>query len=150
MKVAPEALRSVARKVLETTAFAIVMPEEESGPAAGPMLRATVRFDGPAAGCFALAIPESVMPALANNMLGRDETEPCSSQEIADALGELANIMCGNALFHVAGPAAVFDLAPPEVASAAEGVRTTPGGTSVIMPLANGFAEVSCVLEDGL
>jgi len=150
MKVTPEALRSVAREVLETTAFAIVMPEEEGGPVAGPMLSATVRFDGPSMGAFALAIPESVMPALANNMLGRDEGEPCTGQEIADALGELANIMCGNALFHVAGPAAVFDLAPPEVASSAEGVRTPPEGTSVIVPLANGFAEVSCVLEDGL
>jgi hypothetical protein len=46
-------------------------------------------------------------------MLGVDEP-PATAQQY-DALGEIANVICGNLLPRIAGPQAVFQLSPPRL-----------------------------------
>ena len=71
----------------------------------------SVAFDGAHAGCLTLRVSDDIFRALAENMLGLegDEAEPWRW----DALGEMANVMCGNALPYILGAHARLTLAPP-------------------------------------
>ncbi len=67
-----------------------------------------VAFSGPSHGGVIMQLSGGVLPALAANMLGLDD--PTSGHDQRDALGEAANVICGNVLPRVAGSAAVFAL----------------------------------------
>jgi len=108
---------AIALRVAATLAFeelgllcvgaAVDTPSEpEALPAA-----VSVAFDGARAGCLTLRVSDDVFRALAENMLGLegDEAEPWRW----DALGEMANVICGNALPYVLGPDVSLRLAPP-------------------------------------
>ena len=71
-----------------------------------------VAFSGPAHGGVILQLSGGVLGALAANMLGLEETIAASDQH--DALGETANVICGNVLPRIAGPTAVFALGVPQ------------------------------------
>ena len=80
-------------------------------------------FAGAAAGTLTVRATDDVARAVAANMLGLDAAE--DARLVQDALGELANVICGNVLPELAGRAAVFHLdAPRAVAPAA--VATAP------------------------
>src|SRR5512135_2068103 len=59
-------------------------------------LEASVRFDGPVAGRLVLRTADPVLAAVTENILGA--IEPANPEYQEDALGELANIICGSAL----------------------------------------------------
>lgn len=89
-------------------------------PAAGPETAAAdaplaggvrVAFDGPWRGAVVLRATAGVLAAAAANMLGTG-TPPAEPLQ-RDALGELANVLCGNLLPTLAGRAAVFELQAP-------------------------------------
>lgn len=71
----------------------------------------SVAFDGAHAGCLTLCVSDDVFRALAENMLGLDgdDAEPWRW----DALGEMANVICGNALPFILGTQARLTLAAP-------------------------------------
>ena len=54
----------------------------------------------------------NVLPLIAANMLGVDETPSESQQD--DALGEIINVICGNMLPNISSPEAVFDVGIPQ------------------------------------
>ena len=108
---------AIALRVAATLAFeelgllsvgsAVVPPSAlEALPAA-----VSVAFDGAHAGCLTLRVSDDVFRALAENMLGLDgpDAEPWRW----DALGEMANVICGNALPYILGTHAYLTLAPP-------------------------------------
>jgi len=104
-----------------------------------------VRFTGPLAGRLVLNVSRGVLPGVAGNMLGI-EPEEVSESDSLDALGELANVICGNVLPEIAGDRAMFDLsrpAPPVTSPAA------PPQTRVEVGLEAGRAEVAIYLEAG-
>lgn len=72
-----------------------------------------VAFRGPLTGALELRVSDALLPQIAANMLGFMEQPAAQLQQ--DAMGELANVICGNVLPDVAGPAAVFDLDAPVV-----------------------------------
>ncbi len=151
-QVSEEIIGRVAKEVLETMAFAFVMPggEDELAEADVP-LRATVRFEGPARGAVCLTMPTVVVPELVMNMLGDDEGKTPTTQQQHDAVGELANVMCGNLVQRLAGPKAVFTLHPPQITSGEEvGDLCASGGalTAARVPLENGWAELALVLDE--
>lgn len=74
---------------------------------------AVVDFDGPIHGRLAVRLSGGVLPALAANMLGDDESPSLVMQR--DALGEVANVICGNVLPRLVGAAAVFNLRAPRL-----------------------------------
>jgi CheY-specific phosphatase CheX len=101
--------------------LALLFPESELTPeqAAEPFeTTVSVDFRGPLTGRLVLRASACVMPAIAANMLGEDESRQIPLQR--DALGELANVICGNVLPIVAGAEAVFHLSAPRVHSAGE------------------------------
>ncbi len=84
--------------------------EQEAAPV---RMVARVGFVGPLEGNLEVHLAGDVLSALAANMLGEEGmTNPAV---IRDALGEVANVICGNVLPDVAGYQAVFDLAAPVV-----------------------------------
>lgn len=71
---------------------------------------AAVAFEGPRAGWLELYVSARTLPPLTATMLGDDEAPELMQ---IDALGELANVICGNLLPAVAGADAVFRLGSP-------------------------------------
>ena len=150
MKVNEETLARVAHEVLGTMAFAFVTPDAAEFQPGQETLAARVRFSGPFSGSVVLRVPKQVLPELAGNMLAKDEGDACTQQEQHDALGELANMMCGNLVAEEAGPGPVFDLEAPEVAVCAD----PPGSgapedrcASMRLGLENGWVELTMVLD---
>jgi len=70
-----------------------------------------VRFHGSFSGEIVLEVEDQILPAIASNMLGEDG--PVEPQMMQDALGEMANVICGNALPAIAGKTEVFRLESP-------------------------------------
>jgi CheY-specific phosphatase CheX len=72
---------------------------------------AIVRFRGPFEGSLSVRITRDVLPTLTANMLGDDH--PQGEQLERDAIGEIANVICGNVLPTIAGDDACFILECP-------------------------------------
>ncbi len=70
-----------------------------------------VPYSGPFTGALYLGAAPDVALAVADNMLG-EEMMPTVEQQW-DALGEVANVICGNALAELYGAQNVFDLGRP-------------------------------------
>ena len=73
----------------------------------------SVDFTGPFTGKLVLRVCGDVLNELTANMLGEDEN-PLPDQ-CWDALGEIANVICGNVLPQIAGMREVFNLSGPEM-----------------------------------
>ena len=110
------------QSALETTAFLIAEPGAQAADADAdadadaavppPPFVATVAFEGARSGAFRIEFPARILPVLAANVLGEDESPSEETQR--DALGELANIICGNVL-PAFDPGGSYSLAPPAV-----------------------------------
>jgi hypothetical protein len=72
---------------------------------------AAMGFRGPFRGQLAVHLFGDLLPTLSANMVGEDQVTDPALQ--ADTMKEIANVICGNLLPMIAGPAAVFDLEPP-------------------------------------
>jgi CheY-specific phosphatase CheX len=77
----------------------------------------SITFQGPYNGQLVVLTCGEMLPMLAANMLGEDEA---SEREQRDALGEVANVICGNMLPGLAGAKAVFNLSAPQFISITE------------------------------
>lgn len=124
----PESLEAIlvaaTQRALETTAFLFAEPGSPDGagdadPAAAAADRtsfaATVAFTGSHHGALSIEFPARLLPVLAANVLGEDEAPDEATQR--DALGELANIVCGNVL-PALNPDGKYSLGPPAVCTA--------------------------------
>jgi len=104
-------LVEITTAVLEQLAF--FFPVEADGPppcGTGDGL-VGVDFVGPLKGRLLVRFSEGALPEFAMNMLGEDETPDVARQQ--DALGELANVICGNVLPRIVGAMAIFSLSAP-------------------------------------
>lgn len=150
MQVSEQALADVAREVLETMAFAFVMPETiDVGDSLDHVVRASVRFRGPFAGIVHLTVPAAIVPNLVANMLGECDGGDFNEEQQHDALGELANVMCGNLVQQVAGPEPVFELDAPtiEAGSAAAPLAPLEDVHAARLPLDEGWAELAVKID---
>jgi len=113
-----EILLSVAEETFESLAFLLPMPEPDGPIENCPAAVVSVRFRGPFDGKVIVTLPETVLGELTCNMLGLDDGDNVSVDTQHDALKELANVVCGNMLPEIAGPAAVFNVDGPEIVDA--------------------------------
>jgi hypothetical protein len=109
----------------------------------------TVSFSGPVRGRIVVAMGGGALPTLAANMLGQEDAPPPAVQR--DALGEVANVICGNVLPRVAGVTAVFSLGAPhaERSWAAACARGGTPAAHVAFTLEGGRADIALFLEAG-
>jgi hypothetical protein len=85
-------------------------------------------------------------------MLGEDEDTVLPEQQQHDALGELANVICGNVVQALAGPQPVFRLDSPRIdPNPAPGSSPASGQslTSTCISLESGWVELVLCVEDG-
>jgi CheY-specific phosphatase CheX len=116
-------LFEAAKKILEESAFALVDPAhedfeisaEDSGQKAF-----SIDFAGSFSGSLLFIMPSSLSVSLASTMLGEEEGSALDDLKTDDAMGELANIICGNLLPLIAGPREEFSLMKPRAISAGE------------------------------
>ena len=102
--------------------LALLFPEHDLSPdqAAVPLdVAVSVEFRGPLTGRLVLRASSNILGSIAANMLGEDASRERPLQR--DALGEIANVICGNVLPAIAGVEVVFNLSAPHVY---EGVET--------------------------
>ncbi|MDM7996894.1 MAG: chemotaxis protein CheX [Acidobacteriota bacterium] len=91
-----------------------LMPRSDSADAAQEArISAAVHFNGPFSGCLIVSVAPSMLPQLAANMLG--EAEQANELMERDSLGEIANVICGNALPAIYGFEPVFHLDAPTI-----------------------------------
>jgi two-component system chemotaxis response regulator CheY len=115
-RITEQLLDQVAHIIFKRLAFLTLQPQEPDGQVLpGSRIRAMMRFVGPFRGTLIMDASEKLLPILHNNMLGLDRDYPNTEQERLDALGEMANVLCGNLLELLAGPSMVFDLGAPNI-----------------------------------
>lgn len=106
-------LRQATASTFEELAF--LFPEDECSESQleAPLdATVTVDFHGPMRGRLVLRVSSCLLPAIAANMLGEEESHKVPLQR--DALGEMTNVVCGNLLPALAGADAVFRLDAPQ------------------------------------
>ena len=107
---AEKTLYRTAAVIFEEMGFLLPIPGDApigDSPAAG----ASVSFSGPFSGMLIVRVTRDALPVLSTNMLG--EPAPADARVERDALGEVANVICGNVLPAIAGPDTVFHLKTP-------------------------------------
>jgi len=108
-------LYKAATLAFEELGFLLPTPEiDEQQLNARVEAAVSIDFEGPFSGNLLLRICGGVLPILAANMLGEEEAPSKSLQY--DALGEIANVICGNMLPGIAGSKNVFHVNPPRMA----------------------------------
>jgi CheY-specific phosphatase CheX len=135
-------LRQATEQTFEALAF--MFPSEPAQSRPEPTVAAEVAFTGPRAGCVRLTIPRRLAAPLAGNMLGLEDEQPTTEQQ-ADALGEMANVICGNLLPALAGDEAVFDVLAPQVLDGDCPEPPNPAARTRLA-FAEGWAEVTLSL----
>jgi len=73
----------------------------------------SVDFEGPFSGKLLLRVCGGLLPIIATNMLGEADVPSKSVQY--DALGEIANVICGNMLPEIAGSNYIFHVSAPKI-----------------------------------
>lgn len=108
----------------------------------------TVPFEGPLRGRLELEVFGGILRIVVANMLGAGDGRSIESQH--DALGELANVICGNILPALAGDQATFNLGTPRLVPAASLSRLHQTPTvGVDVGLDKGRASVFLYIEGG-
>lgn len=108
---------------------------------------ASVEFSGILTGKLLLSVYGDILPTLAANMLGSDGAPPVTQQH--DALGEIANVVCGNVLPSLTGPREVFKISAPRVTGSDDLVaRQTDRPTAQVdLALTEGRARISLYVD---
>lgn len=107
-------LCSAAARTFEDLCFMITLgddAQDRDDPQA--KAQASVQFTGAFSGKLVLRASDSLLTALAANMLG--DPDDVTDQQQMDALGEAANVVCGNLLPDIAGSEEVFRISAPQV-----------------------------------
>lgn len=105
-------LRDAAVTTFEQVVFLLPdTPPDEQQRGVPVQAVATIAFSGPAAGVLQVHACEGLLPRLLENMMGQQVT---SESLQLDALGEIANIICGQIFPHL-DPVSAFAQEPPQV-----------------------------------
>ncbi len=147
MKAAEQALYQAAALTFEELGFMFTTGEVDETQLASPIEAAvTVDFTGPLKGKLELRVTDGLLEAIASNMLGEDT--PPSIEMQRDALGEMANVICGNVLPAVSGSQEIFRLSAPKVISLNDVSSGNSEPTAAVnIGLENGRADVLIYLE---
>ncbi len=130
-------LYKAAALTFEELSFLLPTPEmDEQQLNAQVEAAVTIDFEGPFSGKLLIKICGGLLPVIAANMLGEEEL-PSKSQQY-DALGEIANVICGHMLPAIAGSKDIFHVASPKIC---ESIDFTPMA-EVQMGLGQGRADL--------
>ena len=140
-----DALAETSVGVLEDLCFVCPDPTDDGEPSSRVALTVEVSFAGPVAGKLALRFLDVPREEIAAAMLGESADE-VSESDLRDAMGEVANVICGQLLPRIGGSQAVFDLGPPTFF---EGQTPAPADAFVALAALGGRVEVSLFVSSG-
>ncbi len=121
-----EALGDAAQSVLETMFFMVAEGEAEPVfPAETKLIRTSMTFTGWWNGTFEMRTAVNCARTIAESFVGMDED--MSPTGVSDVMCELANMVCGSTLSHLAQDR-IFDLSAPSTGPAAECEMTAVRG----------------------
>ncbi len=132
-------LSRVFSQIAENLAFMFIEPQDDEPlpPPEGPCVMTQMNFKGPFSGSLALAVPITMCPIIAANVLGVDPDDELVVKKPYDALNELLNVTCGNLLTAIAGDEPVFDLTIPQVTQLDEAawnaLKSSPGTLGLVL-----------------
>lgn len=107
-------LYKAAAMTFEELSFMLPTPEiDEQQLNAQVEAAVSVDFEGPFSGKLLVKVYGGLLPILAANMLGEEEVTSRTQQY--DALGEIANVICGHMLPGIAGSKDIFHVSPPRM-----------------------------------
>lgn len=140
-----QALFRTTVSTFEELGFVVPAETPEDGDAAPvEAASAEVRFTGPRNGRLSIAVEERLLGEIAANMLGAEGA--ISEETRRDALGEIANVLCGNLLPEIGGPGGRFKIEAPVIVPSEE--ETLFGeAIRVILDFDSGRAEARLMLE---
>jgi CheY-specific phosphatase CheX len=148
-------MSSSAEKILYRKAALIfeelgfLLPRAESYEIDGAaLLSASVSFQGPFAGCLLVSIGHGVLSALATNMLGDNRQSDEFFEK--DALLEISNVICGNALPAIYGAEKDFHLDVPvlfEESNSADLESEYTQDAHISIGFEQGFAEITLFVK---
>ena len=139
-----EALAQAAGLTFEELGFLFPACETSSPQAAANFSNSViVNFHGDGHGTMVLNVSPELLPVIAENILGDEET----SEEVQlDALGEVANVICGNVLPMIFGKSSVIRMDAPEHS---EFNSTDECAGEVHLGFDEGCADVLLYLDEG-
>ncbi len=143
-------LRRATLSTFEDLGFVLPAAKiDDEQAAVGLSWSARVAFHGPVDGWLEVRVSNEVASQLAANMLGCEEVIESATKQ--DALGEIANVICGNLVPALGTPQDVFDLDAPQL-SAIEGDETPSRDGTVLLELGidGGRAELELLLDRGI
>ena len=124
-----DTLRQVVADVLERFAFSFVDDDKPQFHDTEVLL-SDLAFKGPVQGKVGLSLSRDLATELGVNILGVDP-ESAPPETAHDAIKELTNIICGDLLFRLYGPQAVFDLCVPQLHTTSGGAAPKPNAAVV-------------------
>ena len=149
-------MNSSAEKILYRKAALIfeelgfLMPRSDNGEAFhGDSTNAMVSFKGPFSGCLLVSLSSEMLSLLSSNMLGEERRADTFMEH--DSLGEIANVICGNALPAIYGFEPVFHLDAPQLLDDAAALLNDPGykrEAEVNISFDTGHAAVTLLIEN--
>lgn len=113
-----ETLLDAAKEVFETMIFmSITEKEDQEAAIVGNAYLGTISFKGDIAGCLGVTFEEAAAKAVAANMLCLEPDEAVSEADLADAVGEVANMVMGGVKSRLLGEIGSIELSIPTVIS---------------------------------
>ncbi|MHC4425098.1 MAG: chemotaxis protein CheX [Planctomycetota bacterium] len=111
-----DALLTGATEVFETMIFMdINESSEQQHNVEGDTLLGSITFTGDLEGCLAICCSVACARTIALNMLGMEQTEDLAEEEIADAMGEVANMVMGSVKSRIQETAGNLNVSIPTV-----------------------------------
>ena len=139
-------LASATASIFEELALLCEDPAADRVRAAEPIAGGVrLDFTGPVRGTLVLRVTAGALDAAAANMLALDAPPDAALRR--DALGELANVICGTLLPALGGRRAVFTLGTPRWLGEADAAPEAPL-VSASVTLDEGRADVALHLPD--
>jgi hypothetical protein len=139
-------LREAAERTFEQVVLLMPTRSTAGRPDAPRRAMASVAFSGPSDGVLQLWVAESFLPRLTSRIIGGPQALDRGLQ--LDALGELANIICGVVLPSIA-PNCSFEQAPPCIVGPATHATDAAHPTAAVrLAFDDSVAEVVLFLFD--
>lgn len=92
-----ETLLEAAKEVFETMIFmSIEKASDQAAKLEGVMFLGTITFKGGIEGCLSIALEEACGMAVAKSMLCLEPEDEIGDEDLADAIGEVANMIMGS------------------------------------------------------
>ena len=113
-----ETLLDAAKEVFETMIFmSITEKEDQETEIVGDTYLGTISFKGDIQGSLGVTFEESAAKAVAANMLCLEPDEAVSDEDLADAVGEVANMVMGGVKSRLPDEIGSIEISIPTVIS---------------------------------